>query len=179
MSNLAEARKDIELEDVAFRSSISEAVGNKIGASLNFINRRQLDKHNFNLNGPYAMGAGSTGADGIFVFPFDAELVAYALYNETSGISGTTEIDIKELSPGGAVVGSIFSTTPKIATTAASGAFSAYRFVDSTTLAAPTGHTLAVATTTTFTEGSALRLDLVSAMSGARTLDFTIYFRPI
>jgi hypothetical protein len=181
MANLPESRKDIALEDVAFRSSVSEAVGNKIGSSINFINRRQTDKHDFHLNGAYSLGVGSTGNDGIFVFPFNAEVVAYSYWVGTIGLGTPTEISIKKLAPGGAVLGELFSVNPTIGPAAASGSFSAFRFLDSFTLALPTGHTLAEVADSSdllFDEGQAVRLDLISAMSGSQTLQFTIHFRP-
>lgn len=182
MANLPEARKDVALEDVAFRSAVSESVGNKIGASINFINRRQVDKHSWHLNGPYALGVGSAGPDGIFVFPFDAELVAYALYSGTVGLSGSSEVSVKRLAAGGAVLGELFSVNPEVDSNSASGSFSAYRFTDSTTLAAPTGHTLASVSPDSnrfFTAGQGVRLDLLSGMIGGRTIQLTIFFRPV
>jgi hypothetical protein len=181
MANLPEARKDIALEDVAFRSSVSEAVGNKIGASINFINRRQTDKHDWHLNGAYALGVGSAGPDGIFVFPFAAEIVAYMLYSGTAGVSGTTTISIKRLDVGGAVLGDLFSTNPSVNSTAASGSFSMYRWLDPDLVSLPTGHAVGVITVDAnrfFTEGQGVRLDLDSGMVGGKTLQATIYFRP-
>lgn len=181
MANLPEARKDIALEDVAFRSSVSESVGGKIGASINFINRRQTDKHDWHLNGAYSLGVGSAGPDGIFVFPFDAEIVAHVFYSGTAGTAGTTEIAIKRLDVGGAVLGDMFLINPTITSAAASGSFSAYRWSDGTTLALPTGHSIGTifpASNLQFTAGQGVRLDLVSAMTAGQTLQFTIYFRP-
>lgn len=181
MANLPEARKDIALEDVAFRSSVSESVGGKIGASINFINRRQNDKHDWHLNGFYGLATGSAGPDGIFVFPFDAEIVAHVFYNGTAGASGTTEIAIKRLDVGGAVLGDMFLINPTITSAAASGSFSAYRWSDNTTLALPTGHSIGTifpASNLQFTAGQGVRLDVVSAMVSAMTMQFTIYFRP-
>ena len=181
MANLPEARKDIALEDVAFRSSVSESVGGKIGASINFINRRQTDKHDWHLNGAYSMGVGSAGPDGIFVFPFDAEIVAHVLYSGTVGTAGTTTISIKRLAAGGTVLGELFTINPFVNSTSASGSYSAYRWSDGTTLALPTGHSIGTifpASNLQFTAGQGVRLDLVGAMTAGQTLQFTIYFRP-
>lgn len=181
MANLPEARKDIALEDVAFRSAVSEAVGGKIGASINFINRRQNDKHSWHLNGAYSLGVGSAGPDGIFVFPYDAEIVATVFYSGAVGSAGTTEISIKRLAAGGAVLGELFAANPTVNSTSASGSYSAYRWVDSTSLALPTGHfagTITPDSNRFFTEGQGVRLDLVSAMTAGQSIQFTIYYRP-
>lgn len=178
MSNLTEARSDIELEDVKFRASISEAVGNKMGASINFINRKQYDKHSWNLNGPYSLGVGSTGTDGVYTFLFDAEIVGFSYFNGTTGTSGTTTIDITYLDVAQVDQGSIFSTLPSVTTTAANNTFTTYDVLNSTTLSNPTGHTLAVMSTTSFNAGDTLRLDLNAAMIAANNFQMTIYFRP-
>lgn len=178
MSNLAESRQDIELEDVAYRASVSEAVANKIGTSINFINRRQCDQHAWHLNGDYALGAGSTGTDGIFVFLFDAEIVGFSYYNQETGTSGSTTVDVHWLSGGGTDEGSIFSTLPDVDSTASNGTYTVYDQINSTTLSNPTGHTLAVLSKTDFVAGDALRLDLDSAMSGADTFQLIIHYRP-
>lgn len=182
MSNLPEARRDIALEDVAFRSSVSESVGGKIGSSINFINRRQNDKHDWHLNGFYGLATGSAGPDGIFVFPYDAEIVATVFYSGTVGASGTTEVSIKRLDAGGSVLGEMFLINPFINSTSTSGSFSAYRWTDNVTLALPTGHsigTLSPDSNRFFTEGQGVRLDVVSAMVSAMTMQYSIYFRPV
>lgn len=178
MSNLTEARKDIELEDVAFRSSISEAVGNKIGASINFINRRQYDKHSWNLNGSYALGVGSTGPDGVFTFLFDVEVVGFSYYAGTIGNTGQTIVDIHWISSGTTDEGTIFTTRPEVDTTASNNTITTRDVLNSTTLSNPTGHTLAVLNKTEFDAGDTLRLDLDDAMTGANNFQFTIFFRP-
>lgn len=178
MSNLAEARKDIELEDVKYRSSVSEAVGNKIGASINFINRRQYDKHSWNLNGPYALGVGSTGPDGVFTFLFDVEIVGFSYYAGVIGNSGTTTVDVHWISGGDTDEGTIFTTKPSVTTTAADDTITTRDVLNGVTLTNPTGHTLAVLNKTEFDAGDTLRLDLDDAMTGANNFQFTIFFRP-
>lgn len=178
MSNLAESRQDLELEDVAYRASVSEAVANKIGTSINFINRRQCDQHAWHLNGDYTLGAGSVGTDGIFVFLFDAEIIGFSYYNQETGASGTTEVDVHWLSGGDTDEGSIFSTLPSVDSTAANGTYTLYDQLNTNTISNPTGHTLAVLSKTDFVSGDALRLDLDTVMSGANGFQLIIHYRP-
>ena len=179
MSNLSEARQDLELEDVAYRASVSEAVANKLGASINFINRRQYDTHSWHINGDYSTGTGSVGLDGIFVFLFDVEIVGFSYYVGNVGVSGTTTVDVHYLSGGVTDNGTIFSTKPSVTTTAAAGSYTSYNQDSSTTLHNPTGHTLAVLSKTTFLAGEAVRLDLDATMSEANNFQFSIQYRPI
>jgi hypothetical protein len=40
----------------------------ELGASINFINLRQFDTKQFELNGLYRKGVGVTGSDGVFPY---------------------------------------------------------------------------------------------------------------
>ena len=183
MANVADARKFIDEKDVQFRQSISEAVGSKLAGSINFINNRQSDTHSWHLNGNYSLGVGSTGSDGIISFTNDVEIVGfYAYWSGGSSLVGTTEINIFEIDPDGTNQGAIFSTTPKIATNAPYHS-SNHVSIDPDTLAitdqtSTTGHTTPVFNKAKFNKYQVLRLDLISATTGANNVQFTIYFRP-
>ena len=178
MAIVTPARKNIEINDVAFRSSISEAVGNKISAFINFINSFQYDKHSWNLNGPYSLGVGSTGTDGVFTFLFNVEVVGFSYYAGVIGNSGTTTVDVHWISGGDTDEGTIFTTKPSVTTTASDDTITTRDVLNSATLSNPTGHTLAVLNKTDFDAGDTLRLDLDDAMTGANNFQFTIFFRP-
>jgi hypothetical protein len=177
MSNLAESRNDIELEDVQFKAGVSASLMTKVGQTANFINRRHFERHQWNLNGTYSALV-QNGIDGIFICPFDMEITAVGMSNYLAGTAGTTEIDIKWLSGTGVLVGTIFSTTPKISYTAGDNAYVFKNFADGFQETG-TGLTLPVLSKSTFDQGDALRLDVIAAQTAATTLGAYIYFRPI
>jgi len=177
MTDIADAKSIIQEEESQFGAAVSEAYAFKVGASINFINNRQYDKHSWNINGFYKLGEGSS-IDGIFPFLFDVELTGFYYFNGATGITGTTTIDVHWLSGGTVDEGTIFSTKPSVTTTAPSGSYTLYNQVTSTTISNPTGHTLAALSKVQFNAGDALRLDLDSAMSGATNFQFGIMFRP-
>lgn len=179
MATITPARKNITVEETRYRASISEATMNKFGGAVNFVNERQNDKHAWHLNGPYSLGVGSTGPDGIFPCLFNMEIVGFAYFNGKTGSSGTTTIDIRKLDGAGVDVGSIFSTLPSVDSTAANNSTTIYDVINATTISSPTGHTLGVLSTTQFNAGDVLRLDLNAAMIGANNFQFLIFFRPI
>jgi hypothetical protein len=179
MTAITDARAFIQDEDVKFRASVSEAVGNKLGGSINFINNRQNDTHSWNLNGPYKRGEGSQGTDGYFHCIFDMEITGFAYTSTKSGTSGTTSIDIHLLDGAGGDFGTIFSTLPSVDSTSADFSSTIYDVINSTTISNPTGHTLAVLMQTQFSAGDILRLDLDSGMFDANNFQFVIYFRPV
>lgn len=178
MPEITPARKNIFTESVQFKSSVSESIGSRIGASINFINSFQYDTHQFNFNGRYALGVGVVGADGIFPILFNMEIVGLTMFNRVSGASGTTEIDIDWLNGSNSNQGTIFSTTPKIASTAPNLAYIIRDELNSINVELPTGATAPVFSKTQFDAGDALIIEIVTAMSDAEDLSVLLHFRP-
>ena len=178
MAEISDARKNIQIEDVQFRASVSEAVGSKLGSSLNFVNNRQSDQHSWNLNGDFSVVQASEVGDGVFICQEPMELVGYALYIGTNGGTGTSIIcDLHWISSDGTDNGTIFSTKPDIDLTAADGSFthSNIRAADN---AVPTGHTLGIFSKTEFDRHDGIRLDLDLSTGGASDLQLILFFRP-
>ena len=178
MTAVTDSRNIIQIEEVQFRSSVSEAVGTKLAGTLNFINNRQNDTHSWHLNGPYRLGVGSTGSDGVFACMFDMSITGFSYTSGQSGTSGTTTVDIHLLSGAGVDSGSIFTTPPSVDSASANYSTTIRDVLNSTTLSLPTGHTLAVLNQTDFDAGDVLRLDLDAGMTGGSDFQLTIYFRP-
>jgi len=176
MTVITSAKADIQQEEVAFNAGLSSATFTKLGAAINFINNKHYEKHSWILNGTYSNVA-SNGIDGIFICPFNMEITAIGMSNITTGISGTTEADIKWLSGTGTVVGSIFSVTPKIASTASNNAYLFKNLITAVTVTG-TGLTIPTFSKTTFLEGQALRFDILQAQVRAENLGLYIFFRP-
>jgi hypothetical protein len=177
--HVTEARTYIHNEEVKNKRSLSEAFAYKLAATLNFISKRQNDKHSWNLNGFYRMGASSSGPDGVFPCLFDMAITGFAYHSGKAGTTDITEIDIHYIDADGTDNGSIFSTLPSVAPAASDNTTTVYDQINSSTIANPTGHTLGVLSKSTFTAGQVLRLDLDQAMSDANNFQFTIFFRPI
>ena len=175
MAELPQVKKNIFEEETRFRSAVSEAVAEKLGRSINFINYRQFDERGFYLNGDYSrLGTyPQIAAAGFIIFPFDVEIFDVAMSSVVTGSSGTTELDVLlATAPGGSFT-SIFTTTPKI-TSAASN--NTWVRVGQTV----TGCTAPVLTSLPFpvNANSAIRLDLISAMTAAENASLIVYFRP-
>ena len=106
------------------------------------------------------------------VFNDNSSILQVMIASGTTGSSGTTEIDIKWAAAGSSSFVSIFSTTPKIASTAPSNS----QFDANGILTVPTGCTAPVLSKTTFNQGDQLRCDIISAMPSAADILVTIYF---
>ena len=178
MTDVNLARENIQIEEVQYRASISEAVGTKLGGSINFINEKQYDTHSFLLNGPYALGAGSIGTDGIFPVLYNMELIAVTFFNVTAGLSGTTTLDVHWLSSSGVDQGSIFGTKALIDQSAANNAYAIKGIKSDIADSSGTGIALPTMVKTEFDAGNALRLDLDTAMFQANNAGLLIHFRP-
>jgi hypothetical protein len=171
---LADEKNYIDQLEVKYRAAVSEATFSKIGSMINFIGHRTHEKKDFFINGPYKNGAGTLGADGICIFEFDAEIFAVYMFNNIAGSGGTTELDIKKQATSGGAYSTIFSTTPKIASTAGNWARVG-------TGESGTGLTAPVLTSTPLnvSEGEALRLDIISVQTGnPQNCGIIIHYRP-
>ncbi|TXH43494.1 MAG: hypothetical protein E6Q97_34025 [Desulfurellales bacterium] len=192
MSLVTPERKLIFFESTQFRSAVSEDMVQRQGAISNQNALYQYDVLEYKLNGPYSQVAvlPVTGLDGLYVFPFKMQIINVCIFNEVAGTSGTTEIDIKKATTGGGAFTSIFSTTPKIASTASNEAFAlSYNITLGTSdqiwtanPTPPTGVTPGVlngGAPYTMNAGEALRVDLISVMANASNCGVTVYFRPM
>ena len=127
MPDIADDRQNILQEETRYRAAVSESTWTKIGASINFINNQQFDSKTFQLNGVYPLAVteslGTEGVDGIWVVQNNIEITGVFMYNLVNGSSGTTALDVHLLDGSNNDIGSIFSTTPKIASTAGDNAY--------------------------------------------------------
>ncbi len=179
MTDISPSRQNVQVEETDFRSAVSEAVFQKTGGSINFINDRQLFYYNFNLNGPYLAAQAQTGLEGFMISTFDFEIVSIGVNNTIAGISGTTEIDVHLIDGGGTDQGTIFSTKPSVDSTAGANAYAVRQFLPSIVdVQTSTGITLPSLTTTSFDAGDALRFDCDTAMPAAENFSITIGYRP-
>ncbi len=191
MADLLPQRLNIQIEESRFRYAVAESVIQKIGAAINLINKRQFQQKEFFLNGPYGQVAVTpqNGLDGLYVFPFAAEIINVAMFNLDAGSAGTTELDVKRATSSGGAFTSIFTTTPKI--TSAAGAntfFPAYVIADATAgqtftpnPSLPTGCSGGILSTVPFqvNQGDAIRVDILSSMTGGQNAGLIIFHRPI
>lgn len=178
MSNLPEARNDIELQEVAFRASVSQATFTKFGQAVNFINRRQQSVHAFNFNGRYALGVGVLGSDCMFPCLFDMDILGVSFFNRKAGTSGITEFDVQRYTDANTSAGSIFGVTPKIASTAVNLTWGIYDKLNDITVKTATGVTIPTITTVSLNAGDILVCNLVSAISDAEDCSIIIHYRP-
>jgi hypothetical protein len=179
MTDIAASRRNVQIEETDFRSAVSEAVFQKTGGSINFINDRQLFYYNFNLNGTYAGAAGQTGLEGFMISVFNFEIFSIGVNNTVQGSSGTTTIDIHLIDGGGTDQGTIFTVKPSVTTTATNNAYAVRRFLPSVSdVVTATGITLPTLITTSFDAGDAFRFDVDTAMLSAQNFSITIGYRP-
>ena len=178
MSNLVEVRSDIQAENVTYRASVSQATFTKVGQSINFINRRQMDSHSWIFNGRYALGVGVEGSDGMFSCMFDMDILGVSFFNRKSGSSGTLEFDVFRYTAANTSAGSIFGTTPKIDSTASDYTYGIYDKLNDATVKTATGVTIPTITTTELNAGGMLVCEIVTAMSDAEDAQIIIHYRP-
>lgn len=162
MALVPKVKRYFYAESMQFRGATSEELFQRVGASVNFLNDTQYDKKDFFINGRYdAVPVPFYGVDGLGFFEFDSEIFNVWMFVKNAGTSGTVELDIKiNAGTSGSGFASIFSTTPKIASSA--GNYAIIKIGGS-----GTGLTAPVLSTINVNAGQAIRCDILQAQAGA------------
>ena len=163
--------------EVKNAASVSEATWRKISGMINFLGHRSHQEKNFMVNGNYGMLQGQYpiyAIDGMAFFEFDAEIFNVWVYSIVAGSSGITELDLKVKPKLSGAFTSIFSTTPKVGSTAPNDTFFEVGDVG-TGITAPV---LDGGVPYLVNRGDAIRLDVISAMIAAEHCGIVIHFRP-
>jgi len=173
--DIFEERKLIQVEETKPQAAISESLMTRVGAGINFINKRHLYQHDWHLNGQYNIVATPNfGLDGFITYPFPFQIIDVQVFTgENVGTGGITEIDIQwtpdDIAP---AYQSIFDITPKFDSTV--NTFESIRLGQ--TKSGWTTHTL---NKTLFDAYDILKLDLLSAVDGMPNGVFVkLFIRP-
>jgi len=180
MPDINPVKNNLTVQELNRRSSLAESTWDKIGGSINFINDRQAQHYQFNLNGRYGQVGVSalTRFDGGHVVKGNEEVYGVAMYNGISGSSGTSTIDIRVIR-GGSDIGSLFGTLPSIDFNSPNDAKVIRDFINAVD-SSDTGTTLPTLSglASTLVIGDVLRADLTSVMTGAETVNIIVMTRP-
>lgn len=167
----------ISVNPTGLASGIAAAIADGVstvasGSTLGV--RNTMFTHSFELNGNYGnLTIPTLQIDGLRFFNFNATIVNAWAWIRGAGSSGTTAVDIKYASAPGGSFASIFSTTPKFASTAGASAYT-----DSAGVVTPgTGVTAGVLSTTSVAAGGALKMDLTGTMVNPDSVGVTIIFK--
>jgi len=163
MSDFPAARAIIQTEQVQTRAPVSESLMQPISGAVNKVQLELTPPIMFKVNGAYKSGTVRTRLDGFYRFKYNATIIGVTIFNGDAGLSGTTEADILRFTSPGGIGTSIFSTTPKVDSTAASNVWAGIGDV-------VTGVTAPVLTSSpnglSVNAGDVLMMKLISAMGG-------------
>lgn len=178
MAALSEVRNIIQVEEVAYRAAVSESTLTRVGETSNFILVRQHDTKQFFINGTYSKNSGlpQIGVDGAIPILFNITLIDVCMFNLVAGSSGQTEIDVKRVVNSGGSGTTIFSTKPRIASTAGNNAYVGTAAAGS--FPGGTGLTQPVLSVTDLDAGDLLFCELTDAQVDGENTGVVIFFRP-
>lgn len=174
MADLVEERKNIQIEETRFKAALAQSLFSRLGAAINFINKRHYYQHDWQLNGKYnSIAAPQLGVDGIITYNHNFKIEDVQIFTGVSnGSSGTTEFDIKWRAENSGSWVSIFTTTPKF--TSAAATFTSVRAGQTVT-----GFTAPVLSKTDFNAYDQLRLDIIQQVAGnAQGAQVKLWLRP-
>lgn len=180
MADVVPQRINIQSEEVAYKSAVSEATLTRVGASQNFINYYQHDSKQFSFNGRYyGKGAPQLNIDGAFPILFDCELTGVCLYNMVAGSAGSLQVDVRRYTATNTGGTTIFTTKPAIAYTVGNNSYVFSRFgTSAATLENPAGTTEAVLSVTNLNAGDMLVVDITAVQTGGENGGLVLFHRP-
>lgn len=184
MADLADERINIQQDEVKYRAAVSEVLLTRVGSAINFINNKQYKHFEFGFlkavgtaaNPTYAKFSPPLVISDFEAFPTNSEIVGIEVEHDVTGSSGTSELDIEWSTQNSGTWSTIFSTTPKVASTAPNDA----QFDTFGNASTPTGCTVPVLSKSTFNAGDRIRCKCLSLMAGTPNgFKLTIFYRPI
>jgi hypothetical protein len=115
MADIPASRNIIQVEEVQYKASVSEATFTRIGASINFIIDRIYDHIYFEWSGFYRTHSNIEGMGGMRYIEKDLDISSYVLSNHIGGSSGTSSVNFRVYDETNTLLGDLFSTEPSIA----------------------------------------------------------------
>jgi hypothetical protein len=168
MAIVSPAPNLIQQNDVAFGTSVSEAVANKLGSSLNYV-LSNFDEYELGFTGGYYSGLTVPYASlATEVIRVNSEITDIFVSQQLSGSSGTTQFYILKNGV------TIFSTDCFIS----SGAGSNVSFYANTG-GTPSGVTKPVLSSTSLSAGDVIQIVLYTAAFQGRNLNVKVITRPV
>jgi hypothetical protein len=179
MSDITARRINLQIEEMRYRASVSEATMTRVGSAVNFINTKQYDSRGFFLNGPYGQNISTTGPlDGAWGVLFDCEIIGVMAFNIVDGSSGQTIFDVRRFTATNTGNTSIFSQKPVINSTALGNAYVFVDTLNNIVLENPAGTTVPILSTTQLNAGDMLVFRLDDYMLQAQNCGLILYYRP-
>jgi len=183
MAELTGVRANIFSEETIRNASASEAVAQKLGQSINFINNYQYTEKTWNLNENAALFSTLTGIDGIYIAPYNITILKIEIYGNQWGSSGSTTFDLHRLTGGNTDAGTLFVTKPNVLASAVNDSYSSYCFDSDGTVNVgdsliTTGFNTPELTTVELDQFDAIRFDPDTVVGGCKNLSFQIIVRP-
>lgn len=114
MAAVPSSRNIIQVEEVQYKSSVSEATFTRMGASVNFIMTKIFDRHVFTWDGYYRVTNFTDGQNGLRYFKKDTVISYYVLTNHLGGTSGTSAVNFEVYDETNTLLGDLFSVEPSI-----------------------------------------------------------------
>ena len=180
MSEIPELKQNVQESDVMAGAAVSESVGSKLGASVNFWNKRYEGVRYWVINGPYWITPyPENGIDGYISCPYDMEIFGVFVACMEAGSSLNTEFDIVKYPVGGGSPVTIFTQRPIIPFSAAHPAFIQVETIPTYSVVRQTsGTTAPTLTGTTLDKGDVLGLNFIEKQLGGRGATVAVFLRP-
>jgi len=172
-------KKNLQVEELKTGSAASESTMQRVGSSVNFWNSFYEGSRGWFANGPYSWKpVPQTGIDGAAFANCNMEIWEVGAYNLVAGSSGDIEFDIIRHPVGGGPGVSIFSTRPKIPSSAGNNARLLQDTLLNTNIYQSIGVQLPVLTSSNLDAGDFLTCTIVNVQDGGESAGIILAVRP-
>lgn len=180
MSDILEERINIQDEETDFESAVSEGTLQRVGASINFINKRQYIEKKFTWNNELgSFEIDLPFSDGAMPIAQDMEIIGFCLWISQQGGTGDLDVDVLRLQNSGDAGVSIFSTRPKLQSAAGNNSWIMKVTTPTLFEKHPTsGYVMGILSTTDIDQGDLLMAKLKSVPSLGVDAGLTLFMRP-
>lgn len=111
---IAPSRETFYQKDAKYKRSVSEALLFKVGAAINFINNRIVDRYVLNMGGRFRATSISQYTFPSIFIKETSKITYYTMSLGNSGSAGLNRIGFKVINELGVELGSLFTTRPSI-----------------------------------------------------------------
>jgi hypothetical protein len=179
MANIPESRNLIQVEEVKYKASVSEATFQRMGASINFIINRIYDRLFFEWSQVPRVTTYGTGINGLRYIYRESTISWYVMSIVTAGSSGSNALNFDVYNESNVLLGDLFSTPPSIASGAGNRAVVGRDVDNSTDILSGPNKTVGVLNYTTLNAGWSIVPKLTSAQVDSRHLFFELILKEV
>ena len=177
MADVPSAKNKIQVEEVSYKSSVSESTMTRISGSINYIIDKVFDRLFFEWGQVPRVTTYSTGLQGVRYIYATADIARYLLTTFTAGSSGSNAVNFDVYDETNTLLGDLFSVAPSVASGAGDKAIVGRDVINSQDILAGANKVVGTLNYTTLNAGWYIVPKITSAQVDSRHMFFELVLR--